>query len=475
MKVVIMAGGSGSRLWPLSRDNYPKQFIKIDGESLLFKTYKRFLKVCKADSIFIVTNEKYKFYVINDLLPLNSQIEKNLILEPLPKNTTGAILLSMKFLKEKIKIKDSELIFISPSDHIILKDDEFKKAVDDTVDYAVKGVVTFGIKPLYPHTGYGYIEVSTKLSDSVFRAKRFTEKPDEKTALEYIRTQRYLWNSGMFLFSYAVMLGEFKKHLPEMYRFYKTHRLSDMIANFGKVENISIDYAIMEKSSNIYVKMCDIGWSDLGSWESFSQILSSDEKGNIKIGDIIDINTENTTVYSNTNRLIALVDMKDIIVVSTDDAILVAKKGSGEKVRDIVKKLKEENNIKAVEHTTVYRPWGSYTVLEEGDRYKIKRIFVKPGHKLSSQMHYHRSEHWVVIKGTAKVTINDREQIVHENESIYVPKSTKHRLENPGKVDLELIEVQNGEYVGEDDIVRFDDVYGRVNKLQITSHGSDDR
>ncbi|MGC8867758.1 MAG: mannose-1-phosphate guanylyltransferase/mannose-6-phosphate isomerase, partial [Elusimicrobiales bacterium] len=412
MKVVIMAGGSGTRLWPLSRENYPKQFIKIGGESLLFKTYKRFLKICKSEDIFIVTNEKYKFYVINDLSTLNSDIEKKLILEPVPRNTAGAILLSMKFLKERTKIKDNEPLLISPSDHIILKEDEFKKAVEDSIDYALNGVVTFGIKPLYPHTGYGYIEISRKVSHSIFIAKRFTEKPDEKTALSYLESKKYLWNSGMFLFSYSVMLDEFKKYMGGMYSFYRSHNLDNMILDFEKLENISIDYAIMEKSKRIYVVASDIGWSDVGGWESFSEILAPDERGNIKVGDVVDINSHNSIVYSGNKKLIALIDIKDLIVVNTDDAVLITKKGSGEKVREIVKMLKEKNSIKAFEHTTVYRPWGSYTVLEEGERYKIKRIFVRPGHKLSNQMHYHRSEHWVVIKGTARVIMNDKEYIV---------------------------------------------------------------
>lgn len=461
MKIIIMAGGSGTRLWPISRDNYPKQFIKIDGESLLLKTYKRFLNLVSKKDIFIITNERYKFYVINDLFDLNPNIEKNIILEPVAKNTAPAILLSIKYIKERFKISDNEPIFITPSDHIITKEDEFIKIVENAVKFMNNNIVTFGIKPQSPHTGYGYIEFSKKVSSDIFKVKRFTEKPDYETARKYIKLGNYLWNSGMFLFSSAVILNEFKKYKPIMYKLYKNFDFNEMINKFSNFENISIDYAVMEKSKNIIVALSDIGWSDVGGWESFSDILPFDENRNVKIGNIVDINLKNSIVYSQGKKLLALVDMEDIIVVDGDDAILIAKKGSGEKVRDIVKMLKEKNDIKAVEHLTVYRPWGSYTVLEEGDRYKIKRIFVKPGHKLSSQMHYHRSEHWVVIKGTARVIMNDKEYIVHENESIYVPKSTKHRLENPGKVDLELIEVQNGEYVGEDDIVRFDDLYGR--------------
>ncbi|MCX7642182.1 MAG: mannose-1-phosphate guanylyltransferase/mannose-6-phosphate isomerase, partial [Elusimicrobiales bacterium] len=407
------------------------------------------------------TNEKYKFYILNDIFEINQNIEKNIIFEPIAKNTAGAILLSLKYLKEKLKISNDELIFITPSDHIIIKENEFQNIVKDSLEYAKKSIVTFGITPTCPHTGYGYIEKSYNLSNYFSKVKRFTEKPDYNTAVKYISCDNYLWNSGMFLFSYKVIMNEFRKHASDMYKFYVNNNFDSMINNFSDLKNISIDYAIMEKSKNLIVAKSDIAWSDIGSWESFSDIMSLDENSNVKVGEIVDINLKNSIIYSNNKKLIALIDINDIIVVNTDDALLIAKKGSGEKVKDIVKYLKEKNNIKAIEHTTVYRPWGSYTVLEEGERYKIKRILVKPNHKLSVQMHYHRSEHWVVIKGTAKVIMSDKEYIVHENESIYVPKSTKHRLENPGKVDLELIEVQNGEYVGEDDIIRFDDVYGR--------------
>lgn len=464
MKVVIMAGGSGTRLWPLSRENFPKQFIEIDGETLLTKTYKRFLKLVNPSDVFVITNEKYKFYVINSLSKQNPLIDKNLILEPLPRNTLGALILSLKYLKEKEKISDDEIIFLSPSDHIIRKEDEFISILNNATKYAKKSIITFGIKPTSPHTGYGYIEISKKITDLFYKVERFTEKPDLKTAIKYISTDKYFWNSGMFLFSYKTILTELKKHQNSEYLFFSKTKLDDMINNFSRIQNISIDYAIMEKTKNIIVALSDISWSDIGSWEVFSEIFKSDENSNIKIGNIIDIDTKNSFIYSNTGKLISTIDIENLIIVNTEDAILISKKGSGEKVKEVVKNLKESKNIKAIEHPTVYRPWGSYTVLEEGDRYKIKRIFVKPGHKLSNQMHLHRSEHWIVVKGTAKVTMNDKEYLIHENESIYVPKSTKHRLENPGKVDLELIEVQNGEYLGEDDIIRFNDDYGRVLK-----------
>ncbi|MEF3279914.1 MAG: mannose-1-phosphate guanylyltransferase/mannose-6-phosphate isomerase [Elusimicrobiota bacterium] len=461
MKTIIMAGGSGTRLWPVSRENYPKQFIKINGESLLSKTYKRFLKLCDRNDIYIITNEKYKFYVINELFNLNKDIEKNLILEPVGKNTSGAIILSVKFLIEKIKVSVKESVFVTPSDHIILNEDEFIKYVKNAETLSKKGyIVTFGIKPTLPHTGYGYIKIGKQISKDFYKVDKFTEKPDIKKAEEYFKSGDYYWNSGMFKFSIATIMEEFKKYQPDMYKFFSL-KYNDLIEKFNELKNISIDYTIMENTKKAVVNKSEIIWSDVGGWESFAEIIEKDDDNNVKVGNVFSLNAKDSIIYSDNDKLISLIDVKDIIVVNTDDALLIAKKGSGEKVKEVVDALKKQNYRQALEHTTVYRPWGSYTVLEEGLRYKIKRIVVKSGHKLSEQMHYHRSEHWVVIKGTARVIIDGKEHMIHENESIYVPKSTRHRLENPGKVDLELIEVQNGEYVGEDDIVRFDDIYGR--------------
>lgn len=464
MKVVILAGGSGTRLWPLSRANYPKQFVKIKGKSLLSRTYERFLGISNRDDIYIITNEKYKFYVINDLIELNTDIEKKIILEPVGKNTAGAVILSSKFLTDVLKVKENEVLFITPSDHIIDDLDEFYKGINTAVEYAKKNyIVTFGIKPKLPHTGYGYIEKGDKISDDIYTVKSFREKPDIKTAEKYFKARKFYWNSGMFCFTLGTMKQEFKKYQKELYKFYGIS-YKKLLENFNDLKSISIDYAVMEKTRKAAVVLSKIFWSDVGSWESLSDVYPKDVNNNVKVGDIFDLNTKNSIIYSDSKKLISTVDIKDVIVVETDDALLIAKKGSGEKIREIVNLLKNQERKEVVEHTTVYRPWGSYAVLEEGPRYKIKKIFVKPKHKLSMQLHYHRSEHWVVIKGTARVIKADKEYIVHENESIYVPKSTKHRLENPGKVPLELIEVQNGEYVGEDDIVRFDDVYGRAVK-----------
>jgi len=460
MIVLILAGGSGTRLWPLSRDNFPKQFVSIGGETLLLKTYKRFLKITDKKNIYIVTNEKYRFYVVNDLFKLNSDIEKNIILEPIGKNTTGAILLAIKYLTEIKKTNLKNLMFVTPSDHIIADETAFSLLYDKIKGFANKSIITFGIKPTVAHTGYGYIKIGKKLDKDVYCIEKFTEKPNYETAVSYLASGRYLWNSGMFLFSMKTMIDEFKQHSKDFYDFYR-FRFDEFVKNFHNLRDISIDYSIMEKTRKGVVICGDFGWSDVGGWESFYDIMPKNEEKNVVEGNVIVKNVKDSMIYSTTKKLITAIDVSNLIVVDTDDAILIMKKGSGEIIKDIVKDIKDRKFKEAFDHITVFRPWGSYTVLEEGLRYKIKRIFVKPQHKLSEQMHYHRTEHWIVIKGTAKVIIDDKEYIIHENESIYVPKSTRHRLENPGKVDLEIIEVQNGEYVGEDDIIRFDDVYGR--------------
>ena len=280
-----------------------------------------------------------------------------------------------------------------------------------------------------------------------------------ETARHYIDDGNYYWNSGMFAFSIGTMLGEFAKYAPEIGKMLDLS-FDDLVSQFGKMPDISIDYAVAEKSDRMAVLPMDVYWNDIGSWDSLYEIADKDDMGNVKMGDVITTDTKDTLIISN-KRLISTIGLEDCLIVDTDDAVLIAKKGETQKVRDVVNILNKNNRKEALEHLTTYRPWGSYTILEEGERYKIKRIVVNPGERLSLQMHYHRSEHWVVIKGAAKVTIGETESHIHENESIYVPKSTLHRLENPGKVPLEIIEVQNGEYVGEDDIVRLDDIYGR--------------
>jgi mannose-1-phosphate guanylyltransferase/mannose-6-phosphate isomerase len=469
MKVVILAGGSGTRLFPLSRKNFPKQFLKLRGELSLFQeTVERALKLVEnPQNLIISTNKEYFFHLKNQLKALNFQNDTiQLITEPLSRNTAPAIALVAKYLIEKLNTPLEERVLVIPSDHIIKPVEKFIEPVKNAESLAQKGfIVTFGIVPTKPETGYGYIEAGDNLG-LAYKVKRFHEKPTFELAKEYLQKGNFFWNSGIFAFSLKTILEEFEKHAEDIYNLLKENTFDSLIENFHKMPDISFDYAIMEKTKRAVVLPLNLFWSDVGSWESVYEVLPHDEKGNAKVGQVIDIDTQNCIILGN-KRVISTIGLKDLMIVETDDVILIAKKGEGQKVREIVDRIKQDKELNHLAdlHTTVYRPWGSYTLLEKGERYKIKRITVYPGESLSLQMHYHRSEHWIVIKGTAKVILEKdgeiKEYFVHENESIYVPKTTKHRLMNSGKIPLEIIEVQVGEYVEEDDIVRFDDIYGR--------------
>ncbi|MDD5773351.1 MAG: mannose-1-phosphate guanylyltransferase/mannose-6-phosphate isomerase [bacterium] len=467
MKTFILAGGSGTRLWPMSRRNYPKQFLKINNDkSFLQQTIARLSGRVSLKDIIFITNDKYQFHVKSDI---SSLFPAHIILEPMSKNTAPAIALGVKYCIEKLSCGLDEVICVLPSDQMIKNEDMFNKYLKYAEETAKEGyMVTFGIKPLKPETGYGYIkvascksQVTSKKSEEInyLKVEKFVEKPDKETAQKYIESGDYYWNSGMFAFTIGTIIEELRKYAPQIEKLLEKN-FDDMLKEFDKMPSLSIDYAVMEKSERVVTIPMDLYWSDIGSWDSFFDLLEKDKSGNAEIGDVVTIGTKNCLIIGD-KRLITAIEMEDCLIIDTADATLIAKRGCSQKVKELIVKLEKSDRKEAVEHTCTYRPWGSYTVLEEGDRYKIKRIVININSKLSLQRHKHRSEHWVVIKGTAKVTIGEKELIIQENESAYIPKTTIHRLENPGEMPLEIIEIQNGEYLGEDDIERLDDLYGR--------------
>ena len=472
MKALILAGGSGTRLWPLSRKNYPKQFLKLNGEaSLLRQTVDRLLHGISSDDVIVMTNGEYRFYVKSELKEIN-----HVLLEREGRNTAPAIALGMKYCTEKLGCDEEEVVFISPADHIIRPVNRFVEYFKLAEKIAKRGhIVTFGVKPDRPETGYGYIKAKPDKSgkpdkrdrldkrdkpEKFLKVEKFIEKPNAAKAKQYLNSGNYYWNSGMFAFSIRTMMAELEKHAPAI-REMLGKSFDEMNEQFHKMPEISIDYAVMEKSDKVALLPLDLYWNDVGSWDSLHDILPPDKNGNAAVGDVMAIDTKNCLIFGN-KRLLATIGLQDCLVVETEDAVLISKKGETSKVREIVSRLNENKRKEASENVTTYRPWGSYTILEQGPRYKIKRVVVNPGEKISLQKHSHRSEHWVVVRGTAKIAIGDQEIFVHENESAYVPQSTLHRLENEGKIPVEIIEVQNGEYLEEDDIERFSDIYSRT-------------
>lgn len=473
MKLVVLAGGGGTRLFPISRTSYPKQFLKLTSErSLLIETIKRFNKEIAPKDIIIVTNKEYKHHVLTELKACGLE-KAHVILEPVARNTAPAIALAVLYCKEVLKADDSECVLVTPSDHVITPAESVMSAVGKAEALSSGNYfITFGIVPNKPETGYGYIKAR---KDSVilekdgtegttyptaYEVESFVEKPNKQKAEAYLASGEYYWNSGMFAFSVGTFLKELEEHCHDIYQLVQ-EGYQRAIKSFEQMPNISIDYAIAERSQRVAVIPLALKWSDVGSWDALYDILDKDTQGNALKGDCVALDCQNSLLVGS-DRLVAAVGLQDTIVVETNDAIVVAKKGESQKIKDLVSQLKGKKRKEVNEHTTTYRPWGSYTVLTESIGYKVKRIMVLPGERLSLQMHYHRSEHWVVIAGTAKVTIGEEELMVHESESVFVPKSTKHCLENPGKIPLEIIEVQTGAYLEEDDIVRFNDIYGRV-------------
>lgn len=465
---VILCGGAGSRLWPVSREAHPKPFIRLaDGQSLLQKAFLRGANLDSVTEVLTVTNREFFFQTKDEFGEVNTRaLNTNYLLEPFGKNTAAAVAAAAIFLMER---DPHSIMLVLPADHLVANQAAFAEAVSQAVLLAQQDkLVTFGIKPDAPETGYGYIEAQGN------NVLRFVEKPDAQTALNYVESGNYLWNSGMFCFKAEAVLREMGKHCPSIVAAVKACLNVSKIATaegykqceldadlFSAVPEDSIDYAIMEKSDSVAVVPCNIGWSDIGSWNALGDLSVADSAGNRIEGEALTYNATNCTIRSD-GRMIGVVGVQDLIIVDTPDALLVAHKKSAQDVKQIYAQLKASGHDAYRLHRTVHRPWGTYTVLEEGDRYKIKRIEVSPGARLSLQMHHHRSEHWIVVSGMAKVVNGDEQFFVSANQSTYIPAGHKHRLENPGVVNLVMIEVQSGEYLGEDDIVRFDDNYGRA-------------
>lgn len=467
MVPVILSGGSGTRLWPLSRPLYPKQFLALHSEHTLFQETALRVSEIGLDAPIIVCNEEHRFIVAENLRALDTQAQ-DIILEPVGRNTAPAIATAAY---SAMKDGDDPILLVLPADHVIEDVKAFGKAAKAAEKLAKKGhLVTFGIKPNEPHTGYGYIESGKDIDGLASEIKAFTEKPDLKTAERFLKSGKYSWNSGMFCFKASAFLEELTKHHPAIAKqakaaFTNSKRDLDFVRldkdSFAKCEDISIDYAVMENTSQGAVISLDANWNDVGSWDAVWQVSEKNKDNTVTKGDVIAKNTKNSFIYGE-DRLVCALGLEDIIVVDTQDALLVAHKDSVQDVKDIVSDLKKADRKEAKHHRTVYRPWGHYDSICFGERDQVKRISVKPGAKLSVQKHFHRSEHWVVVKGTANVTKGDDVITLAENESVYLPLGIIHALENPGKIMLEIIEVQTGSYLGEDDIVRYEDNYGRA-------------
>ena len=463
LQPVLLSGGTGTRLWPLSREAYPKQFLPLAGEDTMVQaTWRRVAPLAGAAPI-VVANEEHRFLVAEQLRQIGAPTPA-IVLEPVGRNTAPAIAAAAL---QALASGDDPLLLVLPSDHVVRNEAGFRDAVSAACAAAEAGaLVTFGIVPDAPETGFGYIQAET--GEGVRRVLRFVEKPDAVTAQSYLDAGGYYWNSGMFLFRASRYLEELGKFQPGIVAsvsaaFAAAKRDGDFIRldkeAFAASPSDSIDYAVMEKTSDAKVLPVDIGWNDVGSWSALWEVAERDADGNAHRGDVIAVDSRNTYAYA--QRLVALVGLDDVVVVETDDAVLVAHKDRVQEVKQVVAQLKESQRSQAVLHRKVYRPWGAYDSIDTGERFQVKRITVKPGGVLSLQMHHHRAEHWIVVSGTARVTRGEETLLLSENQSTYIPLGVTHRLENPGMVPLELIEVQSGSYLGEDDIVRFEDMYGR--------------
>lgn len=471
---VILAGGSGSRLWPLSREMYPKQLLKLNNEHTLFQsTFLRLSNLISSENILTVTNIKHSADVKLQLNELNKIENPAVIIEPVGRNTAPAIGLSTLFILKKILQDNSDpIILVAPSDHLVKRTDKFIKAIESGIKVAEAGfIVTFGVKPEKPDTGYGYIKTIfdkelSELDESTLKVSEFKEKPDLKTAEEYLRQGTYYWNAGIFMFKASTILNELQKHTPEVFGKISECSLSETgstvsFDEYNKIPDISIDYAVMEKSALISLIPIDCEWNDMGSWQAIYDTGEKDDKNNFIAGNVIDIDSKDSLIYG-TSKLVTTIGLKNTVIIETEDAILACDKDRTQEVKKVFEQLKVNNDLACMVHRTVYRPWGYYTVIQESSNYKIKIINVSPKNRLSLQMHHHRSEHWVVLSGTAKVIRGEEEIYLKLGDSIDIPVTVKHSLQNPGLIDLQIIEIQNGTYLEEDDIVRFEDLYGRV-------------
>ena len=473
---VVLSGGAGTRLWPVSREGHPKPFMKLpDGQTLLDKTVQRAMRAGTAGRLLLVTNRDYYFVSKDEVgrsLGADAAATAHYLLEPVGRNTGAAIAAAAHWVLREFG--DTAIMLVLPADHLIEPVEGFVAATRDAAALAAQGrLVTFGIQPRSPETGYGYIQAGAPLKTSAAReVVRFVEKPDPPTAQAYLESGDFLWNSGMFCMRASVLLEELQEHRPQLAEavdrcWAQTETkpgspFTEMVADcFAELESISIDYAVMEPSRKLVVLPVHFDWNDIGSWSAVAGLVPRGADGNRVQGDAVVLDCDDCFISSE-DRMVAAVGLRGVFVVDTPDALLVADARSAQSVKDVVAHLKKRGHESYRLHRTVTRPWGTYTVLEGGPGYKIKRIEVRPGAALSLQMHHHRSEHWVVVSGTAQVHCDEREFLVLKNESTYIPAGKKHRVVNPGVTDLVMIEVQSGDYLGEDDIVRFSDIYGRV-------------
>jgi len=465
---VIMAGGSGTRLWPLSRQAYPKQFLSLTGGevTMLQQTVER-LNGLTHEPPIVVCNEDHRFIAGEQLR--QQGIEHNgIILEPCGRNTAPAICLAAFQALEK---DENATLLVLSADHAIQDTGAFQGAIEFAEKEIQSGqLLTFGVVPTEPATGYGYISAKDLAMGQLNKIDQFVEKPSSDIAAQYVESGDYLWNSGMFLFSAQDYLNELEQSRPDILEACKkswSGKSLDMEfvrvdeESFAACPSESIDYAVMEVTNQAYVIPLDAGWSDLGSWASLSEVSQSDSKGNVCIGDVINLDSQNNYIHAG-DKLVAVLGVDDVVVIDTKDAVLVTTKENSQNVKSVVDEIKKAGRNEHELHREVYRPWGKYDSMDEGERFQVKRITVKPGAKLSVQKHHHRAEHWVVVSGVAKVRVDEDEKMLSENESVFIPVGAIHSLENPGKIPLELIEVQSGSYLGEDDIVRFEDLYGRA-------------